>query len=294
MNGQWKFTIGDKDRYSKPSYDDSDWETIYAPDTWENQGFPNYDGYGWYRKTFKGSQLQYVNNLILNLGFIDDVHEVYFNGELIGFKGSFPPNFYTAYDALNQYSIPPYLINKFGDNTIAIKVYDVYREGGCVKGDMGIYYLPIFDQEVYSLSGVWKFTRNTEYNWKKADFNDENWENILVPGKWREKYIKNGMGFGWYRKTFKVPKHLKGEELDLVLGYIDDFDVTYVNGEFVGQTKDNQRFGNTNSWQQLRIYRIPADLLNEDGENVIAIQVEDLGIDAGIYKGPIGLMKVEN
>ena len=66
--------------------------------------------------------------------------------------------------------------------------------------------------------------------------------------------------------------------------------MTYVNGVFIGTTKDGRRFGSSNSYSKQRIYKIPQDVLNQNGKNVIAIEVEDIGGDAGIYEGPIGLV----
>jgi len=43
----WKFEIGDDPAYSERNYDVSRWEQIHVPGTWENQGFPGYDGYAW-------------------------------------------------------------------------------------------------------------------------------------------------------------------------------------------------------------------------------------------------------
>ena len=35
------------------NFDDSEWEKINVPSSWENQGFHGYDGYAWYRTSFK-------------------------------------------------------------------------------------------------------------------------------------------------------------------------------------------------------------------------------------------------
>ena len=73
-----------------------------------------YYGYAWYRFTFDGVDLKGFTNLIINLGYIDDVHEAYLNETLISFKGSFPPDYYTTYDALNEYPLPEHIINREG------------------------------------------------------------------------------------------------------------------------------------------------------------------------------------
>ena len=152
LRTDWKFTIGDREEYKEVDYDDSNWESLYAPSSWEDEGFLNYNGFAWYRFSFDGAELEGYDGFNLNLGYIDDVHEAYFNGELIGFKGSFPPNYYTAYNALNNYAIPNELINRDGKNTIAIKVYDLTGEGGIVHGDLGIYFNPVTSSSFFNLS----------------------------------------------------------------------------------------------------------------------------------------------
>ena len=291
LSGDWKFTIGDREEYAEVDCDDSGWESITVPSPWENEGFANYNGYAWYRITFDGADLKDFTNLMVNLGYIDDVHEVYLNETLIGFKGSFPPQYYTAYDALNEYALPESSINRNGKNVIAIKVYDLVKEGGLVKGNIGIYFDATIGDDFYPLEGVWKFTTDRQTYWEQIGFKDDDWENIVVPSFWRSKHIKRSNGFGWYRKEFFVPENLQGTDLYLVLGKIDDFDYTYVNGKLIGRTKDYKPFGQSNSWQEFRIYKIPQELLKKDGKNIIAIQVEDIGIDAGIYQGPIGLTR---
>ncbi|NQZ77153.1 MAG: beta galactosidase jelly roll domain-containing protein [Ekhidna sp.] len=289
LSGKWKFTIGDREEYKDLDYDDSRWEAIRIGTPWENEGFANYNGFAWYRYEFDGAELEGFTNLLIYLGYIDDVHEAYFNGTLIGFKGSFPPDFYTAYNALNEYSIPPGIVNYSGKNVVAIKVYDVYRDGGMVKGIPEIYFEIEFSDDFYSLEGVRKFSRKRRESWKRQYYDDEDWDHIVVPSHWRSKHIKRGEGLGWYRKEFTVPASLRDKDIYLVLGKIDDFDYTYVNGQLVGYTKDFQSFGESTSWDQLRVYKLCKEILDPEGVNVIAVEVEDIGVDAGIYEGPIGL-----
>ena len=141
LNGRWKFAIGDQNAWSKKDFDDSNWETIRVPSQWEERGFHGYDGFAWYRTSFDGQYLKNSEKLFINLGYIDDTDEVYLNGDLIGFSGSMPPNFKTAYNSERIYVIPKYLINYNGPNTLAVRVFDVTHGGGIVDGDVGIYEL---------------------------------------------------------------------------------------------------------------------------------------------------------
>lgn len=290
LKTDWKFTIGDREEYKEIDYDDSSWERVYAPSSWEDEGFLNYNGFAWYRFTFDGAELEGFDGLTLNLGYIDDVHEAYLNEELIGFKGSFPPNYYTAYNALNVYSVPEEFLNRNGRNTIAVKVYDLTGEGGIVNGNLGIYFSPEASSSFFNLSGIWKFSKRRTNGWEDRYFNDDQWENIVVPSKWRSKYLKHYGGFAFYRKEFVLPNHLKDQDVYIILGRIDDFDRTYLNGELIGETNDGLRVGRSESWREYRVYEVDRELLNQNGSNVIAVEVEDIGGDAGIYEGNVGIV----
>ena len=293
LNGIWKFTIGDDPAYALPEYNDLNWDYLQVPGIWENQGFNGYDGYAWYRTSFDGSTLNAVEFLYLNLGYIDDVDEVYLNGELIGMTGSFPPNFYTAYRALRRYAIPKELINTSGENTIAVRVYDVVHEGGIVSGNIGIEQYLNIPSGMINLAGLWKFKTISHMIYRHPDADDMGWEYKMVPGYWKEKHIKGGEAFAWYRKKFTLGEEADKNDWVLVLGRIDDFDEVYINGKFVGETNDGLPFGMSGSWRKVRAYPIENGVLQK-GENLIAVRVEDMGLDAGIYQGPVGLVPKEN
>jgi len=37
LSGDWKFSIGDDNKWASPSYDDSAWDQISVPGKWEDQ-----------------------------------------------------------------------------------------------------------------------------------------------------------------------------------------------------------------------------------------------------------------
>jgi sialate O-acetylesterase len=57
LSGSWRFSIGDDSKWSNPSYDDSGWDRITVPGKWEDQGYNDYNGYAWYRKTFSINEI---------------------------------------------------------------------------------------------------------------------------------------------------------------------------------------------------------------------------------------------
>lgn len=132
---KWKFKIGDNTEWSSPTFNDADWGNVTPGKVWEQQGFPAYDGFAWYRATFTipskfRKDAENYGGFSLQLGKIDDVDFTYFNGELIGKTGELPPNYVTKYDAPRVYSIPASKVLWDKPNTLAVRVFDLNGNGG--------------------------------------------------------------------------------------------------------------------------------------------------------------------
>lgn len=294
LRGTWKFEIGDDPAYSARAYDDSRWEPIRVPGAWENQGFPGYDGYAWYRKNFSTPPEAAAYPLYLQLGRIDDVDETYVNGKLVGYQGGMPPHYETAYSYARRYLIPKEFLDPSGQNVIAVRVYDDELAGGIIDGEIGIFYAPNQMQLSLRLDGFWKLQIGDNDNYSLPDWDDAGWQQVAVPGYWDAYGHKHYDGIGWYRKKFRLPRALANEKLILVLGKIDDVDEVYLNGKFLGKTgrwperPDYQGFYD-DYYQQERAYFIPAEMLLPDQENVVAVRVFDAMLHGGIWDGPVGL-----
>lgn len=293
FKGNWKFSIGDSKKWADPKFIDSDWETIDVPSNWEDEGFNGYNGHAWYRKTFDGTALDKNLDFSLFLGTIDDVDEVYLNGHKIGFSGTFPPKYHTAYNAFRNYYLPKEYINFNGKNLLAVHVFDSEGPGGIVSGDVGIFINENDRDLTINLRGIWDFAIETR-SYKNTDDNeflgtdkhippvDSKWTKIAVPGEWEHQGYNNYDGTGWYRKQFVIPATLDGEDLVLLLGKIDDFDHTYFNGQWIGSTNWHDR---------TRVYTISSDLFKGGAVNILLVYVKDTQQRGGIYEGPIGIMK---
>ncbi len=120
--------------------------------------------------------------------------------------------------------------------------------------------------------------------WADPDLDESTWKEMQLPMLWENAGLLGLDGVVWYRKTFELTKDQLGKELLLSLGPIDDGDITWVNGEKVGETKDAYDFR--------RKYTIPEAYLRE-GKNVIAIRVVDFMGGGGIYGVP-GELYVKN
>ncbi len=292
LSTHWDFSIGDNTKWALQDYNDANWEKIRVPSDWENDGFNGYDGYAWYRIHFDGTVLNKKHTHFLILGFIDDVDETYLNGNMIGRSGSFPPRYRTAYNSNRRYHIHNESINFNGDNVVAVRVYDEQLNGGIVSGKPGIYATQGSEELLQDLYGQWKFKKFSDRAYSQKEYNDDHWENILVPSFWDNQGYRSFDGTAWYRKHFKLNFKLEpSKTYYLVLGKIDDFDITYLNGKEIGRTDDGRDFGESQSYRQIRFYEIPEGLLDLSANNVIAVKVHDFGGEGGIYKGPIGIIE---
>ncbi len=307
LSGSWKFSIGDDIQWASPAYDDSDWDQINVPDEWEEQGYNEYNGYAWYRKTFKLGDLPAITPIFLMLGRIDDADVVYINGKMLGQSGKFPPDFVTAYSKERKYTIPAGYLKENAENVIAVKVYDTYAGGGIVDGPVGIFSDADNDYLSVNLTGKWRFHTGDNKDWKSPDYNDEKWRRIQVPSAWESEGYNDYDGYAWYRVKFRLPQNFKSGDYYLSLGKIDDTDEVYLNGKFIGSVYDLRKFSEPRgsgwiinshrlSWEYnaRRLYKIPADLLNRNGLNSLAIRVYDGQLTGGIYEGPVGIMSAEN
>lgn len=294
LRGDWKFEIGDDKRWAEAKFDDGKWENIAAPAKWEDEGFPGYDGYAWYRKHFHASADWKGKALYLRLGRIDDVDEVYVNGKFVGRTGAFPPAYETAYNLEREYQIPHSFLNIPGDNVLAVRVYDDELGGGMYEGRLGVYEDRNALIPDLPLAGEWNFKTGDDLAWKETNASDASWTKIFVPAYWEPQGFSDYDGYAWYRIKCRVPNELTDKRMILLLGNIDDYDETYLNGKLIGKTGTmGHDVMNTNEWQQLRAYTIHTGQLLAGQENVVAVRVFDGYRDGGIYRGPIGLVSRE-
>jgi len=294
LNGKWKFSLGDMPQWNAIDFDDSDWDQIYVPSSWEMQGFNGYNGYAWYRKQITIPSSIKNNVLVLELGYIDDVDEVFFNGKRIGGSGQFPPNFSTAYKARRLYAIPENLINYEGDNLIAIRVYDDRMEGGIIRGDVRLLAEKVPLKTFLNLQGEWNFRTGDNINWRFDTGEEAEWHKIYVPGTWEDQGYKHLDGYAWYQKTFIADDDFNKDRVVLLMGKVDDLDEVFVNGVKIGQTgfmePENRQAEYNLAYQQLRAYLVPDGIIEIGKKNTIHVRVSDFYLEGGIIEGPVGFI----
>lgn len=291
LRGVWQFNLGDDMDWADPGLNDTDWGELFVPARWEDEGYPGYDGFAWYRRHFKIHPGHEGKPLFLHMGRIDDIDEVYLNGHLIGSSGYMPPRAKTAYHVWRVYRIPAEFLNFSGDNVIAVRVYDERIEGGILEGKVGIYESLRHPRMFVDLSGRWLFQPGDNPEWREEDVDKRGWEPIAVPAKWEAQGHRRYDGYAWYRKKFYLPEIFEDEELILLLGKIDDLDETFFNGKMVGRTGNlSSRRIRGDEWQVVRAYPVPSEYVRYGDYNTIAVNVYDGLGEGGIFEGPVGII----
>ena len=164
--GNWKFHLMDDVNWAKEDYNDAGWEDIVAPSYWEDQGFRDYDGFAWYRKKFTLPKDFKPNDMVVLLGKIDDMDEVYINGQRIGGTGSIERKWARndEYRKPRTYFIPDDLLRPGKENLIAIRVFDQEQKGGMYEGPLAIIprteykeFWREYQNENHSFYSLWSF-----------------------------------------------------------------------------------------------------------------------------------------
>ena len=121
----------------------------------------------------------------------------------------------------------------------------------------------------------------SDHQLSKDNYNDSDWQEVVLPGRFDSLVSSNFDGVVWLRKTILIDN--LESDYSLNIGYIDDMDKTYINGNYIGG------LNGWGYWNQKREYKIPKSLLRE-GSNTIAIRAIDTG-GPGRFEG---IMNISN
>lgn len=93
LDGAWEFHQGDNAAWAGPGFDDSLWDRLSADKPWGRQGYDSYEGFAWYRRHLALTPAPGApQDFSLLIPAVDDVYEVYWNGQRIGGLGKMPPH----------------------------------------------------------------------------------------------------------------------------------------------------------------------------------------------------------
>lgn len=101
----------------------------------------------------------------------------------------------------------------------------------------------------------------------EAALDDVGWGKMNFPGEVEAQGLPGFDGLLWLRRAVEIPASWAGKKLQLVLGTIDDNDITYWNGKEVGRTDGHA---------VPRSYTIPGKMVKA-GKVTLAVRVLDTG-----------------
>ena len=128
--------------------------------------------------------------------------------------------------------------------------------------------------------------------WAKPTFDDAEWSVIDMPAMWPNRAF-DANGILWFRREVTLPASWAGRDLQINLGPVDDFDITYFNGVEVGAMPK----GTFAAWAISRVYTVPAAAVT-GGTVTIAVRVHDQagvggfsGVAGDLFIAPAGTTK---
>ncbi|MEO7214914.1 sialate O-acetylesterase [Mucilaginibacter sp.] len=119
--------------------------------------------------------------------------------------------------------------------------------------------------------------------WAAPSIDTAGWKTVQLPGSWETSILPDFDGIVWFRKTITIPESWAGKPVQVSLGAIDDADITFLNGEKIGET---------NFYAAPRNYVVPAEKVKA-GEFVLAVRAFDTGGDGG-FTGKKGVMFIQS
>lgn len=125
LDGQWRFHLGDdpdgKLGWADPMFDDSQWTLLRSDRTWTEQGYGDYNGFGWYR--FKVLLSETQKPLAICIPRIHSSYQIFADGKLVGQFGGIPPHGAYSTDNDHVISLMPSSPHSGRALSIAIRVW---------------------------------------------------------------------------------------------------------------------------------------------------------------------------
>ena len=118
-----------------------------------------------------------------------------------------------------------------------------------------------------SLDGVWKYALEGDepgesLGYDHRDFDISSWKDMQLPINWYLTEVGDFFGTIWFRRDFRVPDELKGQQLFLRFGAVDYFADVWLNGEYLGAHE-----GMFNPFE----FDV-TDRVDLDGDNVVVVK----------------------
>lgn len=145
-----------------------------------------------------------------------------------------------------------------------------------------------------NLGGTWLIRKINSPDNMSPDMDNSDWLSTVVPGGWERDALPDYDGIACYRLEFNISdKELQlwsNKKIGIIMGAVDDADITYLNGVKIGELGKFPPEKIT-AWDKPRIYEVPAELLKQN--NILSVFVSDWTGGGGIWKGPVAIGPIE-
>ena len=194
ISKNWRFAPdqnnkGMSEKWFATTFDDSKWDTVSAGKKWEEQGYPDIDGYGWYRKTVDIPADWNGRDVWIKFAAVNDAYDLFLNGKHMSYFGTANITFADKPSFTKVTSE----INYGGKNLITVRVNDWGNSGG-------LWRLPAIMTTNKAETELFKPLSETPFNPEKEDYElfweDEFNNSELDTNKWAVRAIgPRGVGY---------------------------------------------------------------------------------------------------
>ena len=131
LNKNWHFhpdekNIGISEKWFAFDFDDSHWDLLDAGNRWENLGYPNLDGYAWYRKSVVIPNEWKGKHVWIKFSGVNDAYKLFINSKEVSSVGEAK----ISYASKPSFSDITEFINFGKTNLVALQVNDWGNSGG--------------------------------------------------------------------------------------------------------------------------------------------------------------------
>lgn len=143
---------------------------------------------------------------------------------------------------------------------------------------------PPSNPEVDVVTGQWRFNTGDNAAWSAPSFDDSAWQQVTLPVYWEDhsNYTADNV-YGWFRRALTLPPEMQGQDVDLLVGRIDDVDEVFLNGVRIGGLGSFPP-NYVSAWNVDRRCTAAASLWIAGGPNILAVRVFDGTNGGGIYQ----------
>ena len=133
----WKFRLDPDNKgvgkgWFRKDFDDSRWDDIQIGASWESRGY-QYDGYAWYRVTFKVPEALKGKKVVLHFGAVDEIGYVYLDGQYLGKGGASPHEDQMGWATPFHFDITDKITDFTRGYQLTVRVHDSLAAGGVWK-----------------------------------------------------------------------------------------------------------------------------------------------------------------